>query len=447
MAQQSRMTYPSVPWLISAGGCLLAAILALLLPETSGTTLPDVVHEAEVVGLAYNGHVIKSCYTRYGKTPYWTEVDTEASGGTLQEGCECNSKCRHSRKKSGANLISATEEHDVQGVRGGDGQPHSPASQVSSDSHTSLMSLVDVSRVNGNNSDTSDSSDHVTATVMGGRSLSMEKTTPKTADDSDTRKKIKIHTLQLQSVLPDISDEINDSSSERADERSNFSDQNKNKESSLGAMALCDGPEENDFSLSVFSLKFRYIKRPISPTERIRTDLHSSSSSSSPCTSRPRKTLIQEYISHHSFRGEGSNSCSSSQSEKECQEQVKPVQSIIKDTNKHNTPRERLTEAQKSSDNNSGNIQEKLKPLYQCNSNKTNTTRTQRGEVLPSIFYCPTREQSSSSVSPISSPEPKSKKKHSLPATRVSKREALNGTSNSKKGKAICNSPPVQYYF
>ncbi|XP_045112542.1 uncharacterized protein LOC123505389, partial [Portunus trituberculatus] len=446
MTVMAKMTYPSVPWLVSAGGCLLAAILTLVLPETSGTTLPDVVDEAEVVGLAISGQVIKSCYAKYGRTPYWTELDGEASGENHQ-GSHCHNKPRRYTKRSEASFFSTTEEHNEVEIKSRDRPPSSPASHESSDSPSSLMSLVDVSRVNGNNSDTSDSSDNDVHTVMGRTNPNTEES-PKTSESSHL-KAIKIH----QRPLPAIPDEANPLPSGQKDETNDSKDQNKNKEASPEATAFYEGSVENDFSMSVFSLKFRHIKRPISPTERkAKTDLHYTSSFSSTCTYRPRKTLIQECVSRHSFQDDESNSCSSSQcgrdSESQCgrdseegnADTIEPLQSISKEIYEDNDKekeKEQLTDAQKYSK--SRNTPHNLKLLYSSKTctHKTKTTLAETEETLPSTFMHPSREQTSSNLNPEQSPEPKPQKRRYLPVTRLSKCDALPDTPYSRKGKAL----------
>lgn len=262
------------------------------------------MEEAEVVGLAHGGDVFKSCYSKYGRSPYWTEMDNER---TLQRPRE-----RNGLKSFVEEPESLTLEADVtisSVPREDHGPPRSLASHTSSDSVASLMSLVDVSRVNGNNSDTSDSSDHDSLGAMrDGRSNIDKEAEMNTADHSS-----------IQGAWPKTDEAGRNSlTSEGTENSSDFvsaddplSGQNDNRHIIQKDIMSSDEAVEKDFSLSVFSLKFRHIRRPVSPTDRVRTDLHYSSSTSSGDTPKS-KTLVQEYISHHSSSGGGTDSRSNS---------------------------------------------------------------------------------------------------------------------------------------
>ncbi|XP_064092671.1 uncharacterized protein LOC135205685 [Macrobrachium nipponense] len=179
----AKMSYSSVPWLISAAVCLVAALLALLLPETSGTSLPDVVDEAEVVGLCSRGDVIKACDVGYGRSPYWVEVDGLIVSRSVSEvGTDDSDKFKSLRLNLDSQLVPKESQHGDKKLPrlahgAGPSQlmvlPHvsdrrshcscrhsrSTLSLGSTCSQCSVISLVDVSRVNGNNSDTTDSND------------------------------------------------------------------------------------------------------------------------------------------------------------------------------------------------------------------------------------------------------------------------------------------------
>lgn len=439
------MTYPSVPWLVSAGSCLLAAALTLLLPETSGTTLPDVVDEAEVVGLAHGGDVFKSCYTRYGRSPYWTELDSEGAEGTLQAPGEGGGQHRRFDEKSEQSLDFDADVNNSRVPRKSHAPPHSLDSHSSSDSLASLMSLVDVSRVNGNNSDTSDSSDHDSLSAAPRRRLSIVEKDAKmkniTADYSD-----------FQEALPEgrKGAVTNSTLSRRRDDATDFnflsdsdplSGQSDNREVSLEV--LCDDAVENDFSLSVFSLKFRHIKRPVSPTDRrTRPDLHySSSSSSSGDTPKPGKTLVQDYISHHGSSGDGTDSRSNSLSEKDVTEgtlfRAVPIMVTLGDRPEVFQHTEQLKKRRKSSNNDAGDNQVCRQPMHIRNKHEANASHTK----------IEARDQSRDSLSVSPSPEPKPKRRRPSPATQVPACGSLSDKPHSAEMETCNSSPPARYYL
>lgn len=438
------MTYLSVPWLVSAGSCLLAAALTLLLPETSGTTLPDVVDEAEVVGLAHGGDVFKSCYTRYARSPYWTELDSEGTEGTLQVPGEGGGQHRRFNEKSEQSLDFDDDGNNSRVPRKSHAPPHSLDSHSSSDSLASLMSLVDVSRVNGNNSDTSDSSDHDSLGAVPGRCLSI-------VEKDAKMKKITADHLNFQESLPEgrRGAVINSTLSRKRDDATDFnflsdgdflSGQSDNREASLEV--LCDEAVENDFSLSVFSLKFRHIKRPVSPTDRrTRPDLHYSSSSSSGDTPKPGKTLVQDYISHHGSSGDGTDSPSNSLSEKDVTEETLfravPITVTLDDSPEVFQHTEQLKKRQESSDNDAGDSQVCRQPMHIRDKHEANASHTEIAA----------RGQSRGNLSDSPSPEPKPKRRRPSPVTQVPACGSLSDKPHSAEMETCNSSPPARYYL
>lgn len=437
------MTYPSVPWLLSALSCLLAAALTLLLPETSGTTLPDVVDEAEVAGLAHGGDVFRSCYTRYGRSPYWTQLDTEGAEATLQvRGEVCVQHERFDEKFEQS--LDSDADVDNSGVpRKCHAPPRSPDSH-SSDSLASLMSLVDVSHVNGNNSDTSDSSDHDSPGAVPGRRLCV-------TDKEAKIKKITAEYSDFQEGLPEGREgaATNSTLSRKRDDATDFellstgdplSGQSDNREASLEV--LCDEAVENDFSLSVFSLKFRHIKRPVSPTDRrTRPDLHYSSSSSSGDTPQPGKTLVQDYISHHCSSGDGTDSRSNSRSEKDETEgtlyRAEPFVATLGDDPEVFQHTEQLKKIQESSNNDAGDRQVYRQPMHERNKHEANASHSK----------IEARDQSRGSLSVSPSPEPRPKRRRPSPATQVPACGSLSDKPHSAEMVTCNSSPPSRYYL
>lgn len=428
------MTYPSVPWLVSALSCLLAAALALLLPETSGTTLPDVVDEAEVVGLARGGDVFKSSYARYGRSPYWTELDNEGVEGTLQRQCERGSQLRSLGEKSEQSLDFDAEVNNSGVSRKSHTPPHSLNSHSSSDSLASLMSLVDVSRVNGNNSDTSDSNEQDSLGASRERRSSAEQDTQIniTENHSDFKEALPgSHETVRHSSLPTEKDDATDFVS--TSDNNPLPGQRDENEISLEAV-------ENDFSMSVFSLKFRHIKRPISPTDRrMRVDLHSSSSSSCGYTSKAGKTLVQEYISHHSSSGDATDSGSNSLSEKDAIQGTPflavPFHASLSDSPEAFQHVKQLKEVQESTNYDAGDDHEQTQTKQLC-KHKNNEINIEMESM----------KQPRGGLSASPSPEPKPKMSHPSPATQVRTCGSLSDKPHSGE-EETCNSSPLARYY
>ncbi|XP_042208446.1 uncharacterized protein LOC121856798 [Homarus americanus] len=338
LAIVAELTYPSVPWLAAAAGCLVAALLALLLPETAGTTLPDVVDEAEVVGLCYRGDVLKNCDFGYGRSPYWVEVDGLIVSRSVSEvGLDDDDKFKSLDRNLDTQLAPKASEqgHKVLNKLGqgaGPSQlmvmPHvqtrrrevntmfsqSSGSLVSSCSHCSLVSLVDVSKVNGNNSDTTDSNYSGGQDETRGLAPGCVKKTLQTKEntDNDMKKTEENRNVNDSSHHGDDSTGKTDvtpgEEKSLSDSKTSFEDNNTTlNESSSKVKALGSGPLESDMSISVCSLQFKHIRRPVSPTDRRRgSGLYYSSSSA--YAAGGCRTLIQEYMSRNSFRGDVSGS-------------------------------------------------------------------------------------------------------------------------------------------
>ncbi|XP_071514878.1 LOW QUALITY PROTEIN: uncharacterized protein [Panulirus ornatus] len=338
LALVAELTYPSVPWLTSAGGCLIAALLTLFLPETAGTTLPDVVDESEVVGLGSRGDLLKACDGQYGKSPYWPDDDHFVFGrgavsdagpnddGDKFKSLDRNLDCRWVRKASGRGDEEVRQLPQAAGPSQVMVLPHvqtrrrgmkqnlsrSIESLASSCSRCSIVSLVDVSKVNGNNSDTTDTTDsnyredqketrgQVLATGAGAEENIYTETT-EVGEQKDTTASFKDKENVAGEKSASLTEKI--TCGKRHEEPE---DDEAEADEELKTFAT-SGPLESDVSISVCSLQFKHIRRPVSPTDRRRgSGLYYSSSSAYETSSR--RSLIQEYISRNSFRGDTSGS-------------------------------------------------------------------------------------------------------------------------------------------
>lgn len=301
---QAEMTYPSVPWVASAASCLLAAVLALLLPETSGTSLPDVVEEAEVIGLWFRGEVIKSGDSAYGRSPFWVEVDGLIVSRSVSDAGPDDDDERF------ASLERAFESHlcpdrSPTGARAsrfgrGAGSSHLMAlphvharrkgieSSRSSDSlpsSGSIVSLVDVSKINGNNSDTTDSNS--SADQAHSRELGTDKKEVLSAENPEAA---------IGSQGAGLDNRNND---RRVSGEKGKSEGIGRHEDFFASGNLSSYSIENDVSISVCSLKFKHIRRPVSPTDRRMKSKNGSSVTRSTSERRESRTLIEEYISRN----------------------------------------------------------------------------------------------------------------------------------------------------
>lgn len=371
-----------MPWLTSAAGCLLAALLTLLLPETAGTTLPDVVDESEVVGLCHRGDLLKSCDGEYGKSPYWAEDDRLTFGRSVPDdgdkfkNLDRNLDSQLVAKASGGGDKEVSQLAQVAGPS----QvmmvlPHvqthrrelspkfsrSTESLTSSCSHCSVVSFVDVSRVNGNNSDTSDTTDsnyskdqkktagQASASGRGATENVYTKTKETEEQRNITISSENAKEFTGKTSLPFKEEEniICEKSQEKPGEDGAVIDEDlKGKELATA------GPVESDVSISVCSLQFKHIRRPVSPTDRRRgSGLHYSSSSA--YEAGAGRTLIQEYMSRNSFRGDTSSlryttlfRKKESAQERANGDRITSPSSILKECIRIARNKERLTELQ-----------------------------------------------------------------------------------------------------
>nr|XP_045582517.1 uncharacterized protein LOC123745741 [Procambarus clarkii] len=337
----AELTYPSVPWLTSTAGCLVAALLTLLLPETSGTSLPDIVDEAEVVGLCYEGDILKTCDDGYGKSPYWVKVGGVIVSRSVSEAGLNDDDDRFASldRNPDSQLVPHVSERATKALKkldqgAGPSQrmvlPHvqtrrrelsslftrSSGSLVSSCSHSSVVSLVDVSKVNGNNSDTTDSNDSENRDggrklSPGGEALQTGQTPEKEATKVEEQRKAKLSPgLNLDSGKTIVQ------TKETKDNHGEYSEYSKNSVQEYPAVhegiskmkTHSPGPVESDVSISVCSLQFKHIRRPVSPTDRRRRGSGLCYSSSSVYAAEGQRTVIQEYTSRNSFKGDTSRS-------------------------------------------------------------------------------------------------------------------------------------------
>lgn len=297
------MTYPSVPWVASAASCLLAALLALLLPETSGTTLPDVVEEAEVIGLWFRGEVIKSCDSAYGRSPFWVEVDglivsRSASDAGPDDDDDrfasleraLDSQLHPERSPTGARVSrfgrGAGSSHLMAlprvPARRKDRNGESSRSSYSLPSSGSIVSLVDVSKINGNNSDSTDSNS--SADRAHSNELGNDKKEISSAEN------------------PEGATQSQGAGFSNRDQGRRVSEEEGKREGIEEFMAsgnLSSYSIENDVSISVCSLKFKHIRRPVSPTDRRMKSKNGSLVTRSTSERRESRTLIEEYISRN----------------------------------------------------------------------------------------------------------------------------------------------------
>nr|XP_053628485.1 uncharacterized protein LOC128685824 [Cherax quadricarinatus] len=337
LAIVAELTYPSVPWLMSAAGCLVAAMLALLLPETSGTSLPDVVDEAEVIGLCYRGDVLKTCDFGYGRSPYWVEVDGLIVSRSVSEAAlEDDDKCRRLKPNVDSQLktkVSERRDKKRNMIDEGAGPsklmvphvksrrreisalfPGSSGSVASSCSHCSLVSLVDVSRINGNNSDTTDSNDFECRDKINKLSSVCGEETSKT-EQNVVRSTAEGNEEINAKVPPEVKDHAAGKSSVRSKEGKTNTAANSDPSAKDNAPVYEAIPKanvsstesvESDLSISVCSLQFKHIRRLVSPTDRRRKPGLQYSSSSVYAAGEGR-TLVQEYMSRNSFKGDVSS--------------------------------------------------------------------------------------------------------------------------------------------